>query len=65
MQRPFFLCRKEKNMKPTKCEIRHSERGECYEMLINGEFYGNYDSVFEAAKEFEELMLRETEGVAS
>ena len=52
-------------MKPTKCEIRHSEQGECYEMLINGEFYGNYDSVFEAAKEFEELMLRETEGVAS
>ncbi len=43
----------------TSCEIKRSERGECYEMTVDGKFYGNYDSVVEAAKEFEEIMCME------
>ena len=50
-------------MKPASCEIKHSEHSECYEMTIDGKFYGSYDSVVEAAKEFEEMVLREQEEV--
>lgn len=52
-------------MSHTSCEIKHSEYSECYEMTIDGKFYGSYDSVVEAAKEFEEMVLREQEEVAS
>lgn len=52
-------------MSHTRCEIRHSEHNESYEMTIDGKFYGSYDSVVEAAKEFEKLVLREQEEVAS
>lgn len=34
-------------------DIRHSDKGEYYEMYVNGEFKGNYDSVVDAAKDYE------------
>ena len=48
-----------------KCEIKHSKRGEYYEMFINGEFYGNYDTVDEAARDLDQIVLEKAEEVAS
>lgn len=40
----------------TQCDIRHSEHGEYYEMSVDGEFAGNFDTVHEAATEFEHIL---------
>ena len=45
------------------CEIKRHEHCECYTLLVDGEFRGNFDSVAEAAKEFEEI-YRENEAKA-
>lgn len=40
-------------------EINHSSKGEYYEMYIDGKFQGNYDSVKEAADEYEHICEEE------
>ena len=38
------------------CDIHRSEDGQCYEMAIDGHFYGNYDTVGEAALDYERYL---------
>lgn len=45
------------------CEIKRSDRGSYYTMLVDGEFAGNYDTVTEAAKAYEDIQ-KEQEGAA-
>lgn len=42
-----------------KCEIKHHDAAECYTLIVDGQFCGNFDTVMEAAKEFDEMRLRE------
>jgi len=37
-------------------DIHRSAKGPYYEMLIDGTFYGNYDSVKEAADDYEKYV---------
>lgn len=40
----------------TRCDIHHSEHGDYYEMLVDGQFAGNFDTVNEAAEEFDRML---------
>lgn len=42
-----------------RCEIKHSDTSECYELTIDGKFYGSYDTMIEAAKEFDAIIEEE------
>ena len=46
----------------TSCDIRRSPRGPFYEMSINGQFYGNYDSVKEATDDYEAYLEKQRKG---
>ena len=48
-------------MSCTSCEIKHHEHSECYTLMVDGKFCGNYDTVVEAANEFESLRMEEEE----
>ena len=43
------------------CVIKRSIKGPYYEMEVNGEFEGNYDSPKEAADAFEEIRKEKEE----
>lgn len=43
-------------MASDKVDIHRSSRGPYYEMTINDKFYGNYNSVKEAADDYEEYL---------
>lgn len=43
------------------CDINHSDKGNYYEMKVGGKFYGNYDSVVEAAEDYEKLFAPDEE----
>ena len=38
------------------CDIHRSKKGPYYEMFIDGKFYGNYDTVKEAADDYEKYV---------
>ena len=40
------------------CDIHRSSKGPYYEMTIDNKFYGNYDSVKEAADDYEKYMKK-------
>lgn len=40
-------------------DIHRSDRGEYYEMYVDGKFEGNYSTVSEAAQDYEKLMAEE------
>lgn len=42
-----------------KCEIKHHDHCECYTLTVDGKFCGNFDTVSEAAAEFDRLRLQE------
>lgn len=41
------------------CEIRHHEYGACYTLLVDGRFEGNFETVSEAAREFDRIKMEE------
>ena len=41
------------------CEIKRSDKGPYYTMKIDGEFAGNYDTVQEAANDYEDILKKE------
>lgn len=43
------------------CEINRSKDGKSYELKIDGKFAGNFDTVSEAAREYEEQKDKEEE----
>lgn len=45
-------------------EIKPSKKGAYYEMYVNGKHVGNYDSVVEAAKDYEAMQKEEAEANA-
>ena len=46
-------------MSCTSCEIKRSNTCEAYELVVDGKFCGNYDTVAEAANEYESLCMQE------
>ena len=43
------------------CTIKRSEKGPYYEMTVDGQFCGNYDTVKEASEEFEQMKQAATD----
>lgn len=46
-------------MEAPRLDIHKSKKGPYYEMYINGQFYGNYDTVKEASDDYEEYRKEE------
>ena len=44
-------------------KIKHSERGEYYELYVNGGLVGTYDTPAEAAKDYDENMGSDDSGL--
>ena len=44
------------------CTIKRSDKGSYYTLLVDCEFCGNYDTVKEAADEYEQIKQAATDG---
>ena len=45
----------------TECDIRHDDRHGYYTLTVNGQFEGNFDTMREAALEYEQIVKEKKE----